>query len=396
MNDVAEGVRHWQCVRTLVRSESEGEEAARFGGIACWQLLNLGWRIGLSAEEAWTLYEEGRGWTGRSGDLRIEFALDVAFAAAQILVAGDPAFASEWMQKAVCAARRSPDPEIRAIARGFDAYSLFLLGRLHEARESCDTVLEATRGHPEYGRDIWGVSSFAFCQHFRATLECRLGDLETANRMLEDAVRTARVHGDKENEGWALSVSGDVAQMSGDPSAAIPLCRRYLEIAEKMGSPFSRIGAYLQQASLACLTGDWDKAAGFSESAIDMLRERRTGLESESLALAELAEARLGAGRLEEALASAEEAVEVARSRHTMIYELHALLALARVLLAVQGGQPPAFGRPWTGPMRSFARAEREITSPSLISNVPSWRARRATPARASAILARRSVASER
>jgi hypothetical protein len=60
----------------------------------------------------------------------------------------------------------------------------------------------------------------------------------------------------------------------------------------------------------------------------------RSGLDHEALMLAILAEAELGAGEAERARRTAIEAIETAERRSTLLQELFARLALAKVLLA--------------------------------------------------------------
>ena len=73
------------------------------------------------------------------------------------------------------------------------------------------------------------------------------------------------------------------------------------------------------------------------EYALAQARQHQLGLESEASFLALLGEAMAGCGELEQALATAEEAVAVACRKETLFWELQARIALAGVLLSGQG-----------------------------------------------------------
>jgi len=82
------------------------------------------------------------------------------------------------------------------------------------------------------------------------------------------------------------------------------------------------------------------EAAETLERALDATREHRTGLQAEARMLHDLAEAHLGCGDVTRARARADEAVAVARQRHTL--EIGPHLTRARVLLACEGASAAA------------------------------------------------------
>src|SRR5262249_59874417 len=130
---------------------------------------------------------------------------------------------------------------------------------------------------------------------------------------IERGIQLARQHGDPESEGWALAWLSDVAVIAGDAEIALGPCRRSVEIAEKMGSPYSRAAGYHRLGVSLTVGGKWVEAIETLEHALAVAREHRTGLEMESRFVSWLAEACVGAGDLGRARALAEESVEVGR-----------------------------------------------------------------------------------
>ncbi len=87
---------------------------------------------------------------------------------------------------------------------------------------------------------------------------------------------------------------------------------------------------------------EWEEAIEVLERALELTRSRRTGLESESQNLANLARAYLGAGREEDARRTAEEAIGIGQRGGSRLWELLAHLARAQVLLALDGADAKA------------------------------------------------------
>jgi len=86
--------------------------------------------------------------------------------------------------------------------------------------------------------------------------------------------------------------------------------------------------------SFELFQGDFENAIASLERALAIARERHTGIEQEPNVLARLARAHLGRGNLPRAAALADEALALARERGSVHGEIPALDARARVLLA--------------------------------------------------------------
>ena len=114
--------------------------------------------------------------------------------------------------------------------------------------------------------------------------------------------------------------------------------REAVNLAEQMGSQFSRIFAYLTLGLANVLNGAWNDALQALEQALAIGRERRL-LVVEGQVLAVIAAAHLGLGDREKALAIAEEAIAVSRRLGTRFWEFSALLTRIRALRETLGLQ---------------------------------------------------------
>jgi ATP/maltotriose-dependent transcriptional regulator MalT len=210
-------------------------------------------------------------------------------------------------------------------------------GDLDAAQDRFDRAIEATRAHPQFGLEVFGFSFYVMSVYLRGIVEAFRGDLTTARQMLEQGAQAARDQGDLESEGWALMHFTSLALIDGNIEAALPRVRQGLEIAERIGSPFSRIWSCHMLGAVLRLNGQWQEAIELHEQALRTARERRTGLDGEVVFLAYLAEAYLAGGDLPRARAAAEAGAAAGRRTGARVFEQEAQRALARVLLRQEG-----------------------------------------------------------
>jgi prevent-host-death family protein len=139
------------------------------------------------------------------------------------------------------------------------------------------------------------------------------------------------------------------------------------------------------------LAEQYAEAADVLSTVLATVRRQGVGRQVEAGALANLATALLGAGRVEEAAEAAEAALTLARARGAPADEIVASLARARVRLAMEG----AAGREGVEADLHAAAALIEATearayAPASTSCAPHWPGRWATKRRAYASCARR------
>ncbi len=335
-NDIAESLRHWQRVRELIADSPEAPESPELGAEACRQVLAYGFRLGLVEEEEARAFDEGKRWAAQSGDVRADGLLESNYSIAETT--------SGKLERGVAHAlegtrllAQTDEPELRAIAVWTSIYPLQVVGRFAEATEFLEKLIEDTRGHPEWGFDMWRLSAFTWGHFMLGGVTVLQGGLSDAQQLLDRAVELARQHGDTESEGWAQLWMVDLALVAGDPDRSMGPGQRGLEIAEKMGSVYSRAIAYLRLGAAHLLNERWKPAVESLEQSLDIMRGNRTALELEARALAWLAEAVLGTDDLTRAHDLAHEAATLWRERGARQDGAFAQLSLARVLLSQQG-----------------------------------------------------------
>jgi tetratricopeptide (TPR) repeat protein len=304
--------------------------------------MNLGWRLGLAANEAHDLFEEGRALAERVGDERSLAMLANLYVANLEAGMGHTrrSRARRYRESAVEArrlARESSDPGVRLAVCVNRGYSLYFAGNLGSALAFLDDTLAKAPADHRIGTDMYLYSPLLWIQSFRGQLLSYMGRPVEAAVALDDAVPAAARHGELENQGWAEDFWVTQSWATGDATAALRHARAAVEIAETTGSAFSRVLAYKALGLAHVLDGAWDEAIVSLGTSLDVLHDANANVLEQASDLALLAEAHLGAGNAERARLLAGEAVAAARRRRTRVYECQAQLARAAVLVRLDG-----------------------------------------------------------
>ncbi|MGH7288919.1 MAG: ATP-binding protein, partial [Myxococcota bacterium] len=335
LESAREGMRHWERVWELLRPGAQSTESRSLRSQAAVEILKLGVRVGLGQDRAEEIYVEAKALAVESGRARAQVSLGYAFGL-HFMLGGAPLRAVPIFEEAVAVADRTGDPELRYVAREPLQVVLSYLGDFARALHLSDEVLALTRDDLSLGAGLLSFSA-AFSFHHRGLMLGELGRFAEAADLFARCDEGAGHFGDREMQSWSNASWARMLARAGDAAAALVAGRRAEEGAEKVGSPFALAHAHAQYGMALHLAGDPRGARDRLLRALEMARANRVALTNEADFLAALAEAQLGAGDAREARTTAEEAVRVAERLGTRMYELHAQLARARVLLALDG-----------------------------------------------------------
>jgi class 3 adenylate cyclase/tetratricopeptide (TPR) repeat protein len=332
-NHPADALRHWRRVRSLLAGEPDSPESLGLRFAACLWILQLGgWRMGMPEQEMTEIFEEGARSAGALGDRRLEAAIGASYSLARGFL-GNVQEAVERAEEAHTVAEAIGDTEL-AVSTG-NGYWQCIRGNFYEALVELDDAIARTRDNPEMGRHILGFSVHAWAHVFKGFVVLpALGRYAEALPELDRGLALAREYDDVESMGWAHGGYATLSWMNGEAGSGLAHARECLQIAERIGSNFSRAMAHntLCQAHMA--RGEWDDGIRAAERGLEILRESHAGLHYEPYMLALLANALWWSGDAAAAVPLAEEALEKAEACGTLHFELEARIALARALLS--------------------------------------------------------------
>ena len=331
-----EALRHWGKVWGLLDRPPESPEASSLKLEAAIWTLAFGYRLGLGEAEAKAILEEGRELAVRSGDLRSHVNLLWNFGVIHT-TGGDPSKAQEFVEEAFELAAKSSDPEVRFVAYEPMADFLFFTGRPAEAVRLLDASIKLGAAHLEPGTIVGGGSPVVWAFGYRGWILTEMGRLDEADESLRKCEEETRRLGMTEIQSWTETAWASNRACAGDVRGALTHARRAVDAAEKVGSNLARVWAHDRLGVALALDGEWDMAVEEIDLSLRTARETQVWLTIEAELLAHLAEAHLGSGDPQQAQQRAVEAIDAGRRRKTPIWEAHAHLTLARVLLSRTG-----------------------------------------------------------
>ena len=310
-----DALRLWTKVSELTSQVPEDAETATLGVFSRLLQLDYAWRLGMESSRVDALVEEAREIATRTGDLR-------SLALLKMLESARPGLdvtAAEWtaaVNEAIALADRSGDDSLRMAIRTAGSYAYLVAGDFDNCAHLIDQALGLAGDDQGAGAGIVIGCPYAWCLMAKAVLERDRGDLESAEKLSDRAIRIASEHGDPETEGWTRGNLAVVMVYRGDLDGALALAQRNYELTERLGDVFSRHWALVYLGYVHLDRGEAETALEYLERADELYREAMSsGGEAEGWRNAMIAEALLGVGRVPEALEHAEHAVEVIRTR---------------------------------------------------------------------------------
>jgi tetratricopeptide (TPR) repeat protein len=213
------------------------------------------------------------------------------------------------------------------------AYWLAASGRIRQAIEAFDRIVERSGGDPHVGRELIGYSPLIWAEFMAAWMLAQAGRFDECWPRVEHAIRMGREHGAQENLGWALGGVSACAYFAGGTSRVpvTDVCRASLEgveIAEAGGSRFSQIFASCHLATAHFLSGDYRASEERFAETLAEARSAGTALDWQGYYLAVLADSCLARGDVEAAIARAREGIVAADAGGSWLQA-----ALARAVL---------------------------------------------------------------
>jgi class 3 adenylate cyclase/tetratricopeptide (TPR) repeat protein len=335
--DIPQAIRQWQHVRELMHDQPDSAENNVLRSRASTQIAWLGWREGLTDEQAKPLIDEALAWARESDQRMIPMLL---FLEGRIHVASGGA--ADYYVDRVRQALRLPGGQDhrgrRATLHAALCHALGWAGLLREAL-AANTAAVGEIGEIEpsdeqflgYSVEHWTISLRARLlirmARFPQARECIGRMLAIDKRALDPTVRFISHMG-----------SLEIAAALGDPGAAAEHARHVVSIAAEHPTAYLRVFAPAAQGIAAATRGDFDAAIAAYRESLALLRTSRAAMEYQSELLASLAECHLRNREFDVAFQLASHALGVARSQTARLPQCRACLTLAA--LAMESDHP--------------------------------------------------------
>jgi class 3 adenylate cyclase/tetratricopeptide (TPR) repeat protein len=272
-NDPSQALRSWKKVRELLLDQPQSQPINYLKMAACGQIVNFGWREGISAEDALIYFEEAKQLALASGDMRANALIHAAYG--RILANGGSA--DEYVEKireAKAIADEGNDPSVQITLKAILCHALWLSGRM---REALQMNVEATdRAHEiiKFDRQTLGFDIEVWLTVLRGRTLVMLDRKEEARPFLDRILQLESSQVDPVHHVMPSMAYVDIAWADGNIGLAQEHADRAFALAVKSGN------AYLRVYAQAC-RGLSHITSGRLTSAVEDFRTRSVSLDGE-------------------------------------------------------------------------------------------------------------------
>ena len=331
-NDPSQALRSWQKVRELLSNLPPSQPINYLKMTASGQIINFGWREGMSSEDAGVYFEEAKQLALALGDMRANALIHAAYG--RILANGGSA--DEYVEKireAKAIADQGNDPSVQITLKAVLCHALWLSGRMREALQMNVEATERAHEIVKFDRQTLGFDIEVWLTVLRGRTLVMLDRKEEARPFLDRILQVESSQVDPVHHVMPSMAYVDIAWAEGNIGLAQGHADRAFSLAVKSGNPYLRVYAQACRGLAHIIAGRLTSAIEDLADALSFARSRKAGLENEPRILADLANAYRLNGDIERAFSTVTQAIEIATERHARVPECLARLVHADLLM---------------------------------------------------------------
>jgi adenylate cyclase len=343
-NDPSQALRSWQKVRELLSNLPPSQPINYLKMMASGQIINFGWREGMSSEDAGVYFEESKQLALALGDMRANALIHAAYG--RILANGGSA--DEYVEKireAKAIADQGNDPSVQITLKAVLCHALWLSGRMREALQMNIEATERAHEIVKFDRQTLGFDIEVWLTVLRGRTLVMLDRKEEARPFLDRILQVESSQVDPVHHIMPSMAYVDIAWAEGNIGLAQGHADRAFSLAVKSGNPYLRVYAQACRGLAHIVAGRLTSAIEDLSDALSFARSRKAGLENEPRILADLANAYRLNGDIERAITTVTQAIEIATERHARVPECLARLVHADLLMRSGTGDQQDAGR---------------------------------------------------
>jgi class 3 adenylate cyclase/tetratricopeptide (TPR) repeat protein len=332
-----EAIKHWHKVRSLMASEPRARESDALRIEASGQIAWLGWREGLTTEQARPFIQEALAWAQEIDDSIIPLLR--LFEARIAQVSGGSADAlAQTLERVISHLEPVRDAGRIATLSAALSHAYGWAGLLREALAANDAALAGVSEVTDLDHQFLGYSVEHWALALRGRLLLRLGQFDAARSCFDHMLGIQELL-DPTVEFIAHFGYVDLAWCLDDASMAAEHAMQIAAIATRQGSAYLRVYCLAAEGIAECIARNFDRAIDTLAEGIQFLREAKAAMEFEPEMLASLAFCLAQTGAHDRAIEVAKETVAMARQRSSRLPECRASITLATVLLTAIGAE---------------------------------------------------------
>jgi adenylate cyclase len=324
----AQAIKHWHKVRALRAGQPRTAEGDALRIAASSQIAWLGWREGMTSEEARPFIREALEWARDIDDSMIPLLLFVEGRIAGASGGQADHYVSVVTEALVLAESRHDAGRVATLNASLSqAYGW--AGLLREALAASDAALARVSEVADFDHQFLGYNVEHWIVGLRGRILVRLGYFDEARLCFDRILAIDPPLIDPTVQFIANLGYVDLAWCLGDAAMASVHAGQVAELAKRQASP------YLRAYSLACrgiasgVAERYQAAIQSLAAGVSFVRTARVAMEIEPEMLANIAEYQLRSGAWAAAVEKAQEAIAIAQERHARLPECRATITLA-------------------------------------------------------------------
>ena len=276
-NDPSQALKTWKKVRELLLPLPSERMTDYLRMMASAQIVNFGWREGLSPQEAKGYFEEAKKVAVASGDLRANALIHAGYGR----ILGATGSADEYVEKireAEGLIGESIDTSLQVTLRAVLCHALRLSGRMTDALAVNAEALDHVGEVKKFDRQMLGFDVEAWLIVMRGQTLVMLGRGDEARSYLDRVIQMDAARVDATHHVVPSLAYVELAWTQGDVSLAERHAERAFSMAMKSGSPYLRVYAQASRGLSHIVAGRLDQAIKELSDALGFARRQRAGL----------------------------------------------------------------------------------------------------------------------
>lgn len=322
-------IKQWHKVRSLIASQPRTPANDILRIEANGQIGWLGWRDGMTPEEASPYLQEALAWARETDDSMIPLLMLIGNRIEQVSGGDADAFVART-RSAIALAERKHDRGRVATIEAQLSHAYGWAGLLREALAANDAALAGADYVTRLDQQLLGYSVKHWATALRGRILLRLGQFDAARHCL-DATIALRGAIDPTVSFIAHFGYVDLAWSLRDPDMAAAHAAQIAELADHHGSAYLRLYQLASEAIAHAIAGRFDRAIDSLRGSLDFQRRTGAAIEYEPELLASLAELLHQTGAHVEAAATVSRTIELTRQRHARLPQCRALITRAKL-----------------------------------------------------------------
>ena len=241
-NDPTQALRNWKKVRELLAEQPSAQMINYLRMLASGQIMNFGWREGISPIEAKIYFDEAKELAAITGDMRANALIHAVYG--RILANGGSV--DEYVARvneAKALADQGNDESIKVTLKAVLSHALWLSGRLAEALRVNLEAADGANKITQADRETLGFDIEFWLKAIRGRTLVVMDRTDEALPLLDELLALNDTQIDVTHHAMPSFAYIDIACAQGNAGLAQQHADRALSLAVKSGSPYLRVYA---------------------------------------------------------------------------------------------------------------------------------------------------------